>query len=264
MKNSQPPTTNPLSSRLARLARWGFVAAWLVNGALLVAAVWWIAATPDAVRQIDAGCSRLEALACAPTREPWKGFSISLATSAGLVVVSGALMLLSVLVGPGGLRSMRQWLLLVLVVAAWLTLGVGRHELSWRGQQHRIASDLKRIEPFLASLSNHWPTTDGDSELLGPFLAYPRAKPTTLLLAGVQPLPGTNLLLNAIEKTADGAIRLELGGEEHGGWIEWRPAGDEPSSFVSGLETAYSVRQRARLAPDWYLVRYDTGRATGS
>jgi hypothetical protein len=263
MKNSQPQMPNPPSSRLLRLARWGFVAAWLVNGALLVAAVWWIAATPDAVRQIDAGWSRIEALATAPTSEPWS-FSLSLAIATGVMTVSGALMLLSVLVGPRSLRSMRQWLLLVLIVAAWLTLGVSRHEVSWRGQQHRIASDLKRIEPFLAQLSHHWPTTDGDSELLGPFLAYPRAQPTTLLLAGVQPLPGTNLLLNAIEKTADGAIRLELGGEEHGGWIEWRPTGDEPSSFVSGLETAYSVRQRARLAPDWYLVRYDTGRATGS
>jgi hypothetical protein len=264
MKNSPPKTPNQPSSRLARLARWGFVTAWLVNGALLLAAVWWIAATPDAVRQIDAGWSRLQALATSPTSEPWKGFSTSLAVAAFATLVSSALMLLSVLVGPGGLRSMRQWLLLVLVMAAWLTLGVGRQELSWRGQQHRIASDLKRIEPFLAELAKHWPTTDGDSELLGPFLAYPRAKPTTLLLAGVQPLPGTNLLLNAIEKTADGAIRLELGGEEHGGWIEWRPADDEPSSFVSGLETAYNVRQRARLAPDWYLVRYDTGRATGS
>lgn len=247
-----------------QFARWGFVTAWLVNSALLVAAVWWIAASPDAVRLVDGSWSRLEAIASSPSSESLKGFSIGLVTAAAVATVTGAMMLLSVLVGPGGLRSMRQWLLLVLVVAAWLTLGVGRHELSWRGQQHRIARDLKRIEPFLAELNNHWPTTDGDSELLGPFLAYPRAKPTTLLLAGVQPLPGTNLLLNAIEKTSDGAIRLELGGDEHGGWIEWRPAGDEPSNFISGLETAYSVRQRARLAPDWYLVRYDTGRVTGS
>ena len=99
-------------------------------------------------------------------------------------------------------------------------------------------------------------------EEVGPFLAYPKGNPTTVLPLQTITFPNTKLQFSAIERTKDGTIRFELSGKERGAWLEWRADDNAPAAFVGGLETSYNVTRQERLAPRWFLVRY-RARAVG-
>jgi hypothetical protein len=129
-------------------------------------------------------------------------------------------------------------------------------EIYWAGQQRRMMSVLAPVEAMARSLEVNWPREDGDLPGIGPYLAYPKGGPTTILPLRWITFPGTSLRFTAIERTNDGAIRFELAGAEAGAWLEWRPRDDSPRSFHSGLETNYYVTRGQRLSPRWYLVRY--------
>jgi hypothetical protein len=91
---------------------------------------------------------------------------------------------------------------------------------------------------------------------VGPFLAYPKGDPTTVLPLRQITFPDTALRFAAIERTRDGAIRFELAGDEAGAWLERRAVDRPPGPFKSGLDMNYNVSRTARLAPHWFLVRY--------
>jgi hypothetical protein len=94
---------------------------------------------------------------------------------------------------------------------------------------------------------------------VGPYLAYPKGGPTTILPLHWITFPDTSLRFSAIERTADGAIRFQLAGSEAGAWLEWRADDRAPMPFKSGLDMHYNVGRQQRLAPRWFLVRYRPG-----
>ncbi|QDU57714.1 hypothetical protein [Aeoliella mucimassa] len=234
--------------------------AWIVNLTLWVGLVGWIATRADSLKQLES--TRLKALSLvsadgnslAVYQSWWPTLAIAAAAATGLV------MLASVLVGPRRFRSVRSWLLLMVAAAGWLTLGLGTDDLYWQGQQMRASQAVDPLSEFAEQLASHWPEDDGDWDNLGPFLAYPKPAPTSLLLVGTPQLPGTRFTVSAIERTQDGVLRFELAGGEQPAWLEWQPDGGQPGDFKSGLETPYRVDKLAQLTSKWYLVHYNVGR----
>ncbi|WP_425400502.1 hypothetical protein [Aeoliella sp.] len=251
-------TVNEPRAAVQRIASALCTAAWLANLALLVGVAWWIASDAASLRTLEAAwrsasSSRSSVLPQLPD-------STSMQLLAAGVMGTGLMMLASVLVGPRSFRTVRSWLLLVAVIAMWTSLGIARGDLYWLGQQHRLASELPALNQLVDHLRTDWPEDETGTEVLGPYLAYPKPNPTTLLLATNAPLAGSKLTISAVERSPAGSICLELAQEESPAWIEWRPARDDPSSFISGLETRYEVDEFAEIAPHWFLVRYEVVR----
>lgn len=151
-----------------------------------------------------------------------------------------------------------MWLLAIGVASCWCGLFASWSELYWKGQQTRLTETLPEATEFVQSLRFDWPIQDGTIKGIGMFLAYPKSAPSTLLMIGESRVPKTLLRFSAIEQTADGALRLELAGAENGAWLEWRPDGSIPESFVGGLQTTYTIVKSARLTENWIAVRYET------
>ncbi len=184
---------------------------------------------------------------------------VRIAAAAG--AVSFALVLIGLMAGPRRCRQLSAWLTATALTCGWCTLFVTWSELHWHAQQFRLASVLPEATTLAEELAANWPDKDGDLQGVGPFMAYPKSAPATLMLLGDSRVPGTSVQISAVERTSDGTLRLELAGRERGAWLEWRPADSVPSShtpgsFLGGLNTYYSLKRCAALDTDWFVVRY--------
>jgi hypothetical protein len=177
-------------------------------------------------------------------------------TIATVVACTLFAMLCGLFIGERRYRSTRAWLAFMTLACGWLGFLVTWPDVYWLGQQRRMAAALQPVERLAQELSQNWPTEDGNLAGIGPYLAYPKGGPTTLLPLRWITFPGSALGFSAIERTADGVIRFELAGDEVGAWLEWRSDDRPPQPFKSGLEVDYNVAREARLAPRWFLVRY--------
>lgn len=197
--------------------------------------------------------------------------SSELRGSALLIVFGGAFGLLSLVgifaalfAGTRAHRRVLSWLAFMAVAAAWLTVITTWQEISWQGQKWRVAQHIPTFDRLVASLRGDWPTADGVHSSLGAFMAYPRTDPRTLLLLESKPQSHGDILIRAVERTNDGALRFELAGNEQGSWLEWHPSQSEPNSFVGGLEGRYELVRSAPLDRHWFLARYRTTGGSGS
>lgn len=258
-------TSPPSASRggEARAATWRAVHsavpwAWVVNAGLLLVAVAWIYGDGYARQQGTALRHTLvrnlggaaPAAAVAP--------SAGIVSAAGLAALSGIVVGASLVVGSRRWRTLRCWTAFVALVAGWLALGVGGDDLAWYGQCRRLQAALPAASATLHTLRTAWPTGDGEIPGLGPVLAYPQGTPRTLMTLGPALLGNARLRCASVERTDDGAMRLELAGPEAGAWLEWRPRDDAPVDFVGGLGTSYAVQRQHRLSHGWFAVRYLT------
>jgi hypothetical protein len=153
-------------------------------------------------------------------------------------------------------RRIRSWLAITTLVVLWLTLWLKWPALAWQGQSLRIERQTDQFRSMATSLIQDWPTIDGERPGLGLFRAYPIENPSVLLLMTQQEVPGTGLTFSTVERSDAGALRFELAGNERGAWLERHPAGNQPASFVGGLEQHYDLQRFTALGDDWFLVRY--------
>jgi hypothetical protein len=150
---------------------------------------------------------------------------------------------------------LKSWLALTAIVAIWLTLGLDWRDLQWRGQVHRARPSVNAFSALANSLQKSWPTIDGETPELGPFQAYPIAKPEVLLLFSQKQMPGATAPISAINRSENGTLRFQLAGNETGTWLEWHPH-DAPSDFVSGLGQRFVLNRATTVGDNWYLVEY--------
>ncbi len=141
------------------------------------------------------------------------------------------------------------------IVAIWLTLALDWRDLQWRGQVHRARPNVDALSALATSLQQSWPTIDGETPELGPFQAYPIAKPEVLLLFSQKQMPGATAPISAINRSENGTLRFQLAGNETGTWLEWHPH-DAPSDFVSGLDQRFVLNRATAVGENWYLVKY--------
>jgi hypothetical protein len=241
------------------MARRTLSVAWLLNAALLVVAFVWIYLSGDSLARMSALGTRLGLIDDTTTDvSSWYQSDVTTAVSIAAVVACTLLaMFCGLFIGERRYRSTRAWLAFMALVCGWLGFLVTWPDVYWLGQQRRMAAVLQPVERLAQELSQNWPTEDGNHSGIGPYLAYPQGAPTTLLPLRSVTLPDTALGFSSIERTEDGVIRFELAGDEVGAWLERRSDDRLPQPFKSGLYVDYNVAREARLAPRWFLVRYE-------
>ncbi|WDI40767.1 hypothetical protein [Bremerella sp. P1] len=179
----------------------------------------------------------------------------------GLMVVVGGVSLgmltLGMTMGSRGHRTLASWMVVLSLGCGWLGLINGWDELIWTGKRIRIDAHVAAFQPIAHSLKQDWPSIDGESESLGPFMAYPSGKPKTLLLLTTPPMAKSGPTFSSIERSDAGGIRFQLSGNERGVWLEWHPSGNQPESFVGGLLEPHHLRRSVSLGDGWFLARYN-------
>lgn len=165
--------------------------------------------------------------------------------------------------GSGRQRSIAAYLLFTTLVGGWLALATGWETVYGWGQARRAIADLPAFEATAKQLDANWPTDDGTLGDFGPFMAYPKGKPTCLLMLGQAKPPGGSLLISAVERSA-GVVRFELSGAERPAWVVWQADDAPATAFTSGLGGQYAVASQRRIAPHWRLVRYTLSKEPAS
>lgn len=153
-------------------------------------------------------------------------------------------------------RSLASLLAITAVVALWLAIGANQRSLAWQGKRLRLAAKVSQFEALAEPLRDRWPRRDGEIAGVGPFMAYPFGKPSTLILLQSQRIVSDEISIVAVERGSTGAIRLQLSSNTHDDWAEWHPPESEPGSFLGGLGDRHEMQQSASLGSGWYLVRY--------
>jgi hypothetical protein len=171
---------------------------------------------------------------------------------------------------PSGSRSIASMLAITTAVAFWLSVAVNHASLAWQGKRIQMAGQVQQLESLTASLRTDWPEQDGDLPGIGPFMAYPFGRPSTLVLlqsprVSGKTLGGDRLYIAAIERQRDGAILLQLSAssplsQQHDDWVEWHPPSNQitsqPESFVGGLGDPHQLEWFTYLGQGWHLVSY--------
>lgn len=246
---------------IRRLANVGLTFCWTLNVMLLVAAFVWVYRDGRSRSMIEQAKSLLTFDDASSLRQVFETYGVAppvwiVFVAALIASVTLAGMFCGLFLGAGPFRSVRMWLVFTAMAAGWLGFVVSWPEVYWHGQRQRMSTLLTPVEALAVKLNTNWPIEDGYMEEVGPFLAYPKGNPTTVLPLQTITFPNTKLQFSAIERTKDGTIRFELSGKERGAWLEWRADDNAPAAFVGGLETSYNVTRQQRLAPRWFLVRY--------
>lgn len=156
-------------------------------------------------------------------------------------------------------RSIASMLAITATIAFWFSLALNHSSLAWQGKRVRISLQIDEFEAIARPLRSDWPERDGSLPGVGPFMAYPFGRPTTLILLQSPLLAGDEIAIAAVEKSAKGAIQLQLSGGEHNDWAEWHPPGSEPQSFIGGLHDPHRLQSCASIGHGWSLVRYRSG-----
>jgi hypothetical protein len=177
---------------------------------------------------------------------------------AAAALVSAAFIVASLFLGAPRHRSIRSWLALMALLAAWLLVLMTWPEIAWAGQRWRVSRSLDEFEAIAAPLRDHWPTDDGVSDALGAYSAYPIGHPQMLQIIAAPQEPKLSIRVTAVERSPEGALRFELGGGETGAWLEWHPEGSRPASFAGALmfNAQYTLTRSTALGGNWHLTRY--------
>ncbi|TWU03154.1 hypothetical protein [Neorhodopirellula pilleata] len=153
-------------------------------------------------------------------------------------------------------RSIGQLLAITTMTAVWCSLAIHHDAIAWQGKRMRFANRIDQLEAIAAPLRQDWPRHDGELARIGPFMAYPFGRPTTLVLLQTPQVASEAVYVSAIERSPDGAIKLQLTGTDGGDWAQWHPPGSVPSSFTGGLAESYKMSSATTIGDGWYLVRY--------
>ena len=153
-------------------------------------------------------------------------------------------------------RSVRSLLAITAMVALWCSLAIHYDVIAWQAKRIRFACRVDELESIVAPLRVDWPTTDGELPTIGPYMAYPFGRPTSLVLLHSPRLASETVYVSAVERGSDGSIKLQLAGVDGGDWAEWHPPQGRPQSFVGGLLDAHELQAVCSIGSGWYLVRY--------
>jgi len=186
---------------------------------------------------------------------------LSIAFASMICILGGMLLQSNVPKKSSTLRSVSAWLTLTATFALWCSLVVHVEAIAWQGKRFRIAAQVDSMERIAGQLREGFPTQDGELPHLGPFMAYPFGQPSTLILLQSPPVNNhsrrnQSLYISAVERTASGAILLQLSGTDGGDWAEWHPPASRPQSFIGGLGDRHNLDSCYSIGRGWYLVRY--------
>lgn len=269
LADTKTPLQQPAGSQVS-LASLAITAAWWTNITALVTLVIWLS--------IDGFMSRFEIdlipgftgqiLSNGILTEPeglTESYSIPRRIFGTTVLSFGGLSALTVaiglLLGPAQYRTLRTFLVALLLVTLWVLTLSNWKNIVELGKAIRVSQEVAPLESFAQSTLKQWETltdekTSPDYSKWTPFNAYPVNKPTMLFFLGEQPIPYADLKIRSIEYSRGQAIRFELAGEQIGNWLELRIDDEPPQDFSGGLDTPFEAMKWRRLRNKLYLVRY--------
>ncbi len=158
--------------------------------------------------------------------------------------------------GAGSTRSLRAWLAVMFVMAAWLTFYTTWPDYAWRAQAWRVSRSLPALELLARTLLDDWPSQDGQHPAIGPFNAYPIGSPRTLMLLTKPHLSGSNLRISTIERGDGRDLYFQLTGSDEGATLARITGRNQPHAYYSGLEGGYQPFRSHALGKNWFLVQY--------
>jgi hypothetical protein len=260
-------TKHPAASSWTEKLRKWFVSrgvvriCWIANALLLIATLVWILRDGQFAQGLAA--FRMHIAAFANEKSPlavvpplmWSRVDVLWVILIG-GTVSMMLIIAGLVAGSGIHRGTRAWLMLMLLVAGWLTLITAWPEIAWRGQVWRVRGSITQFAELTEKLTTSWPESDGQTPELGGFMGYPIGKPRTLMLLTTPQVPGSNLSISTIERGNEEAFHYQLAGDEEGAWVVFDKQHESPQPFFSGLEGEYLPQKFAKIAPGWFLVQY--------
>ncbi len=227
---------------------------WAIQGVALIGITLWIASDVD-FQLAAGGMGDFET----------SGMRSHLLLSA-LALIGLHLLVLgtSLLVGQASFRSIRSMLIFTTIMSLWIGLYCSQNEIAFHGKGVRMRAQLEHLRRVCQQLQKDWPDEDGTLELLGPFMAYPIKRPTTLMLLTPPHLDTSGTSIAAIQRSDTGGIQFQLSTYENGqvvmhDWVEWHPD-EAPRSFVGGLGEEMKLCRQNSLSKDWFLVRYAPAR----
>lgn len=234
---------------------------WGVNLVAVMAVVFWLFNDARFEASVDWWQHQTSSSDRTPLRDMgdwrWLGLRNQTVVALGAVVVaSGLPMILGLWWGPKRGRTVKAWLVVTSIIAAWAAVCVGWQDIAWYGKQQRLRAVLQEYDQLVLQLNDGWPKRDGELPVIGPFMAYPTYQPATLIMLTLPELDNTDVSFGVIEG-GDQVVRFELVGAERGDWLEWHPQDSAPANFVSGLGERYQVTRFDRLTNHWFLVRYE-------
>jgi hypothetical protein len=257
------PATTALREKLRKwfVSRGVVRACWIVNGLLLVATLIWIlrdgqfaAGLAAFQMHVSAFVGEKSPLAVVPPLMWSRVDALWVILFCG--TISMTIIIVGLAVGSGIHRGTRAWLMLMLLVAGWLTLITAWPEIAWRGQVWRVRGSVSQFAELTQKLTANWPQSDGQTSELGGFMAYPIGNPRTLMLLTMPQVPGSAINISTVERGDDGTWHFQLAGNDEGAWVVFDNQDDSPQPFFSGLEGEYLPRKYATLVPGWFLVQY--------
>src|SRR5690606_22469368 len=97
--------------------------------------------------------------------------------------------------------SIASMLAITATIALWFSLALNHSSLAWQGKRVRIALQIDELETIARPLRSDWPERDGSLPGVGPFMAYPFGRPSTLILLQSPLLAGDEIAIAAVEKS---------------------------------------------------------------
>ncbi len=220
---------------------------WFTNLTLLVAAVIWVFADPRLHQILSRGGS----LASHWNEWPIAGMLVLCLLAALLLVW----LLLGLWLGTSQFRQLRSLIVIISLISLWLGYAMNCQSIAWHGRRVRVSPYVATVEKLCTPLEQQWPQIDGTIQGIGPFMAYPIGRPTTLILLTPPTVTEDGPSISAIERSSDGAIRFELSDLDGRDWLEWHPQ-SLPSSHIGGLGEEREMTRFSSLSDNWFLVRY--------
>jgi hypothetical protein len=198
------------SSRSEKLRKWfvsrGVVrACWIVNALLLVATWVWILRDGLFAQGLAAFQAHLAAfgnekspLAVVPPLM-WSRVDALWGILIG-GTLSMAIIIAGLVAGSGIHRGTRAWLVLMLLVAAWLTLSVTWREVACHGLRWRASRNIEEFEKLANRLSSNWPERLEYYEDLGTVAPLHAKDIKKLVILHYPVIPGTCFKIQYAER----------------------------------------------------------------
>ncbi len=247
---------------LSRLARsWHVVVLWTICSAALIVIVCWAYLDPDFVALVNSVIPRWAVASDCDVpltldRSLLGSRRVYLIVALAIAAISWLTMLMAALIGPVRSRGLQAWMMIMTLAAVWLFAGTNWIHIARLGKIHRLRASIDRFEALASPLRKAWPESDGQSNELGPFMAYPVGRPSVLMLL-TMPLPSDDRPgISVVERGSQGQLRFQLAGRERGNWIEWHPEDSHPTSFVGGLLNVYVLKRADPICDQWFLTDY--------
>ena len=166
-----------------------------------------------------------------------------------------AICVIAILKKGAGVSWYAYSLLAVVLLVAWLAVGLSLPQIMKRGFVFRIRRDLVIFKSFAAPLVDNWPTENGCHPSIGEFIV----EGDVLALKSMSDGSSTRERPGALAwRLGKGSVCIDIRSNPF--WkVEYHGHGSRPKSYTKlpVLRVKETLVELVELGGDWFLVRYE-------